>query len=115
MARPVVHFEISGPDTAKLNDFYSKVFEWTVNADNPMNYGMVEQGDTGIGGGIAERGEGDPGVTIYIEVPDLQAALDAVEAAGGRTVQEPMEVPDMVALAMFADPEGNIVGLVRAQ
>ena len=42
MQSPVVHFEITRPDTAKLNDFYSKVFQWTVNADNSMNYGLVE-------------------------------------------------------------------------
>ena len=115
MPRPVVHFQIAGNDTSKLNEFYSSVFDWTIDADNPMNYGMVQNGGQGIDGGIAELNEGDPGVTIYIEVPDLRAALDAAEAAGGKTVQEPMEVPDMVALAMFADPEGNLIGLVRAE
>ena len=102
MPRPVVWFEITGNDTAKLNEFYSEVFDWTVNADNPMNYGIVEGGEQGIG----ERGEGAPGGTFYIEVPDLQAALNAAEAARGKTVQEPMEIPGMVALAMFADPDG---------
>ena len=57
MANPVVHFEVTGKDGKKLQDFYSKTFGWKVNADNPMNYGIVDAADTsgGIGGGISSR------------------------------------------------------------
>ncbi len=53
MANPVVHFEIIGRDGAALNRFYGEVFGWTINADNPMNYGMVDTGGQGINGGIS--------------------------------------------------------------
>jgi len=45
MANPVVHFEVTGKDGKKLQDFYSGVFGWKINADNPMNYGIVDAGD----------------------------------------------------------------------
>ena len=53
MPNPVVHFEVVGKDGAKLQQFYSSTFGWTINADNPMNYGMVENDGEGINGGIA--------------------------------------------------------------
>jgi hypothetical protein len=40
-AAPVVHFEVTGKDPQKLQSFYSKLFDWQINADNPMNYGLV--------------------------------------------------------------------------
>ena len=33
---------------------------------------------------------------------------------GGKTVMPTTEIPNMVTFAMFSDPDGNIVGLVKA-
>jgi len=115
MANPVVHFEVTGKDGKKLQDFYSGVFGWKINADNPMQYGIVDAGDTGgIGGGISAGAGGTRQVTFYIAVDNPQAYLDKVESQGGKTVMPVTEIPGMVMLAQFADPEGNIVGLVDA-
>ena len=114
MANPVVHFEVTGKDGKKLQDFYAKTFGWQVNADNPMNYGIVDNAGEGIGGGISAGDGGTTQVTFYIEVDDPQAYLDKVEAKGGKTVMPVTEIPGMVVLAQFADPEGNVVGLVKA-
>ena len=67
--------------------------------------------EPGIGGGI---GEGEPGVTMYIHVPDLEATLARVAANGGAVLMEPTEVAPNVVVASFADPEGNRIGLTRA-
>jgi uncharacterized protein len=114
MANPVVHFEVTGKDGKKLQDFYAKTFGWKVNADNPMQYGIVDNEGQGIGGGISAGDGGTQQVTFYIEVDDPQAYLDKVGAKGGRTVMPVTEIPGMVVLAQFADPEGNVVGLVKA-
>lgn len=113
MPNPVVHFEIGGADGAALQQFYSQAFGWEVNAENPMQYGLVEAQDTGIGGGITAAD--NPGVTVYIEVKDLEAALERVADLGGRTVQEITTIPGMVTMALFADPEGNVVGMVHSE
>lgn len=113
MGSPVVHFEIIGKDSKKLHDFYGGVFGWKINADNPMNYGLVEAQGNGIGGGV---GQGDASsVTFYIEVNDPQAYLNKVEAAGGKTIVPVTEIPGMVTFAQFADPEGNVVGIVKSE
>lgn len=53
-------------------------------------------------------------VTFYVEVPDLESALSKIESLGGSTVMEPSDVPDGPSIAMFTDPEGHLVGLVKA-
>ena len=116
MANPVVHFEVTGKDGKKLQDFYAKTFGWKVNADNPMNYGIVDAVDTGggIGGGISADDGGTQQVTVYIAVDNPQAYLDKVQSKGGKTVMPVTEIPGMVKFAQFADPEGNVVGIIDA-
>lgn len=59
MGQPVVHFEIIGADGPALHRPYAQLFGWEINADNPMNYGIVaREGNVnadgvGIGGGVA--------------------------------------------------------------
>ncbi len=114
MGKPVVHFEIAGKDGKRLQDFYANLFDWKINADNPIGYGLVDTGGEGIAGGITGTQDGaSPSVTFYIQVDDPQAYLDKIESAGGKTVMPVTVIPDMVTLAMFADPEGNVVGLVK--
>ncbi len=113
MGQPVVHFEISGKDPKKLQEFYASTFDWHIDANNPMNYGVVDtHGEGGIGGGIAQA-QGANQVTFYVAVDDPQAYLNRIEGAGGKTVVPVTEIPDMVTFALFADPEGNVVGLVK--
>lgn len=115
MGKHVVHFEIIGKDGKKLQDFYSKLFEWKIDANNPMSYGVVDASDAGVGGGIsAGMGGGDGHVTVYVEVDDLQAYLSQAESLGGKTTMPPMAVPGGPEIAMFADPEGHVIGLVKA-
>jgi predicted enzyme related to lactoylglutathione lyase len=54
-------------------------------------------------------------VTVYVEVPDVEAALAKAEQLGGQRVMGPMEVPGGPELGMFNDPEGHLIGVVRSQ
>ena len=45
--------------------------------------------------------------------PEEQAYLDKAEELGGKTVMPPTEIPDIVTLAMFSDPEGNLIGMIK--
>jgi predicted enzyme related to lactoylglutathione lyase len=120
MGQPVVHFEVMGHDADKLRSFYGGMFDWTFNTDNPMNYGMVErEGNTGsdgvgIGGGIGALPEEMPGhVTFYVAVPDVEAAMKQAESLGGTRLMGPEQPMEGLEIALFADPEGNAVGLVK--
>lgn len=117
MAGEVVHFEIIHPNGEQLQQFYADAFGWKIDASNPMNYGMVDAGGEagpGINGGIAAPPDGTTRlVTFYVQADDLEAALDKIEGLGGRTVMAPVEIPGGPSIAQFADPEGNVIGLVK--
>ena len=123
MGQAVVHFEVVGQDGEKLQRYYGELFGWNVNADNPMQYGMVDAkdnktvtGDTGVGGGIGQGPDGYEGhVTFYVAVPDVEEALQKAESLGGTRVMGPEKIMDMVELGQFKDPEGNVIGLVKDQ
>lgn len=115
MGNKVTHIEVVGKDAKKLQGFYASLFGWNIDANNPMDYGMFTAEDAGVGGGVGPSPDGGTHVTFYIEVDDLQATLDQIEKAGGKTVNPPMDVPGGPTLAHFSDPEGNFIGLVKAQ
>jgi uncharacterized protein len=113
MANPVVHFEVLGSDGPALQKFYGKLFDWKIDSNNPMNYGMVEATEGGIAGGVGPTPDGSTLVTFYVQVDDLQGVLDRAEQLGAKTVMPPMDVPGGPSIAQFIDPEGNRIGLVK--
>jgi predicted enzyme related to lactoylglutathione lyase len=116
MGRPVTHFEILGSDAGALRQFYAQAFGWKLGSPggDAMEYAMVEtDGGAGIGGGIGRAPQGPGQVTFYVSVDDPSAALAEIERLGGRTVLPPQEVPGGVTFALFADPEGHVVGLFK--
>jgi predicted enzyme related to lactoylglutathione lyase len=122
MGQPVVHFEIVGKDGGKLQQYYSELFGWEIDADNPMNYGMVSRegnvgrDGVGIGGGVGQGPDGYGGhVTFYIAVPDVEEALQKAESLGGKRVMGPEDIMGQVVLGQFTDPEGNMVGVVQGE
>jgi predicted enzyme related to lactoylglutathione lyase len=119
MGQPVVHFEVIGKDGPRLQSYYSELFGWEIDANNPMKYGTVtREGNTnahgaGIGGGVAGGPEDYDGhVTFYVEVDDPEAALAKAEELGGARVFGPSEVMPGLVIGQFADPEGHVIGVV---
>ena len=112
MGRGVTWFEIYTGEPSRLFGFYEEVFGWKVEPMGGEDYGIVDTGSGGIGGGIG-RADGPNETLFSIEVDDPQAFLDRVEAAGGKTLMPVTETPGAVASTRFADPQGNVVGLFR--
>lgn len=103
MGQPVVHFEITEPDPAKLRDFYG-------------NYGFVARYTAddgsgipgGVGGGAGYAGHG----LFYVGVPNVEAALQKAERLGGVRRMGPVKNPGaQLVAAHFTDPAGHLVGL----
>ena len=113
MACAVVHWELWSKDPAKVSDFYSKVFDWKIQHMPEMDYRIVEAAAPGIGGGIMKPQDGPwPGnMSMYIAVDDLAAYRAKIVAAGGKIVVEEQQVPGMGSFALFADPEGRVLGI----
>jgi predicted enzyme related to lactoylglutathione lyase len=113
MGNPVVRFEIGAADMEPLVRFYTELFGWELESVSEGYTTVDTRGGRGVNGGIGRSNTGDPWATFYVEVDDLQATLDRAEALGGRTVVPVVELPGM-AFAMFDDPDGLLVGLMRA-
>jgi uncharacterized protein len=122
MGQPVVHFEIIGRDGDKLRSYYSELFGWEFgDTIGPTNYAVVQrEGNTnadgvGVGGGVGTAPGGYDGhVTFYVEVPDVEAALAKAESLGGTRMMGPDKVPEAnIEIALFTDPEGHTIGLVK--
>jgi uncharacterized protein len=119
MGNPVVHFEVSGRDPARLRDYYAALFGWDFDTESPVapsvsetgNYGFINSTD-GIPGGVG-GGVGYSSHTIfYVGVPDVEAALQEAERLGGTRIMGPETNPNgMIVVAHFTDPEGNLMGL----
>jgi predicted enzyme related to lactoylglutathione lyase len=114
MGSPVVHFEINSQNPAALQEFYGDLFDWKIHIVPEMGYGMIDTQGRGIDGGIGPA-RGPNQVTFYIEVTDLKDAIARIEDAGGKVVVPITEVPGVVTFAQFADPDGNVVGLVKSE
>jgi predicted enzyme related to lactoylglutathione lyase len=108
----VIHVEVTGKNGPALQKFYSSVFGWSLNTDNPGGYGMYRQ-DDGITGGIGADQNGGAGhVTFYVHADDPEQVLKDVATNGGQVIMPQTEVAPETKIALFTDPEGHVVGLM---
>ncbi len=115
MAGKVIHFEIPIDDNDRATSFYREAFGWSLERWGPVEYWTTEAGEgEGIGGALSKRSDDLPSLMFYIAVDDIDAALDAVEAAGGTRLTGRMAIPTVGWSAFFEDTEGNKVGLFQA-
>ncbi|MHC4989507.1 MAG: VOC family protein [Planctomycetota bacterium] len=115
MGNPIVHFEIAGCDGAALESFYSSLFDWAIERREigGFPYGRVKTGaGQAFDGGIRHEPDGAPEVVLYVEVPDLEAAMARAKHLGA-TVRIPPMTAGEVTFGMILDPEGNPVGIVQ--
>ena len=122
MGNPVVYFEIGGRGAEGLKDFYSDLFGWDINHFGPASaagsdYWHIQNEEGGIPGGIIQTNEDMPPsyVMFYVQSDDLQATLDKAESLGGKALVPPSDIPGgMGQIAVFMDPDGNVIGLHKS-
>src|SRR4029077_7515970 len=99
--------EIMGKDAEAMKSYYSEMFGWEIDSDNPINYGIVRREANlsaegiGIGGGVG-GGHGPGHVTFYVEVPDVDASLAKAESLGGARPMGPGKGNERLEIGLFA-------------
>lgn len=112
-------FEIPVTDFARAKKFYETVFSMTMHE---MNFGGFLMGmfpsvpGNGKASGAIVHGEyytpSMTGTLVYLNGnPDLQVALDKVEAAGGKIMRPKTQIGEFGYMAVMVDTEGNAVAL----
>jgi uncharacterized protein len=115
MGQPVMQWQILARNPETLAVFYTTLFGWRVNADNPMGYRTVDTGaGRGINGGIWPIGDdGHPLVQLFVEVDDVPAYAARVAQLGGQVIIPPQVLPGGDEMAVVMDPEGLSLGLMK--
>jgi predicted enzyme related to lactoylglutathione lyase len=114
MGQRVVYFEIGSADKPQLVSFYRELFGWRVQ-ELGEGYTMVDTAaGSGLNGGIGKSSDGTPWATFYVVTDDVRATLDQATSMGASTVLGVTEIPNVGTFAMFNDPDGNLVGIVKS-
>lgn len=116
MPRPV-HFELPVEDQARAAAFYETVFGWDIQQWEGAPYWLATTGpdtEPGINGALGQKSENFAVPMFVIDVPDIEAAMASVEAAGATIVHPKSPIPGVGYSAYFTDTEGNRMGLFES-
>lgn len=111
----VMHFEIAAKDPELIMKFYREALGWEIKQWEDQPYWLVMTGsrDTpGIDGGIMPAGFPQPVINTVV-VDNFDEALARIEAAGGKKVHGPNDIPGVGKHAYCADPEGTMFGVLE--
>ena len=111
------HFAINADDPPRARAFYETVFGWTFAPWGPPDFYSAETPTPGLRGAVQGRRTVDgtpmPGIEVTFGVEDIEAAVAAIEAAGGRILTPPFHIEGVGRLAWFQDTEGNVAGAMQ--
>ena len=108
MPNPVMQFQIISKTPEETASFYSQLFGWTIDANNPMGYRQINTGSPkGIQGGIWPAPPQAPNfVQLFIAVEDVKASVKQAEALGAKLLIPPTMLPEGDEMAVLHDPQG---------
>ncbi len=134
---PVVHFEMGYEDKARMVKFYETAFGWKTQAMGAEmgNYVVAHTTETDENGMVQTKGAINGGFyqktddptsqapSVVVSVDDVQAAMKAIEAAGGKILggqnekgeqtMEPQMIPGIGLWISAMDTEGNRFSILQ--
>jgi predicted enzyme related to lactoylglutathione lyase len=111
MAAPIVHIEFRSSDFERTAAFYERLFEWRMQQNASSSYMKLEGAEGPSGGWIRADLVQAPAAVAYLVVDDLASKMAEVSEAGGRVLVESMPFAGGGEVGLFADPDGNVIGL----
>ena len=123
---PVVHFEMPYNDRTRIATFYESAFGWKMQVlgEEMGNYVVATTFEPGerdaksagaINGGFYQNKPDWPAQhpSVVIAVEDIKTAMQKIQAAGGKVLGEPMEIPGIGQYVSFIDTEGNRISVLQ--
>jgi predicted enzyme related to lactoylglutathione lyase len=112
-------YELMTTDVAAATAFYTEVVGWRAqDASAPgATYTLLGVGERAVGGLMSLPPDvGAAGATPrwvgYVEVDDVGAAVDRIAQRGGMVHLPPLEIPDVSRIAIVADPQTAMFGVI---
>ena len=109
--------ELNTKDPGKAAEFYKKVLGVEVQVmTEPMPYTVLMIGDrpvTGIFLAMPEMGDVPPSWDVYFASDDVDADVDKVIKAGGKTLRDPFDIPGVGRMAVLQDPLGAVFEVIK--
>jgi uncharacterized protein len=108
VSNPVLQFQILSKSPEETASFYSALFDWKVDVNNPMGYRQINTGSSdGIQGGIWPAPPQAPNfVQFFVGVDDVKAAVQKAEQLGAKQIIPPTMLPEGDEMAVLLDPQG---------
>lgn len=108
----ITHLEIPVSDLDKATAFYSKVFGWQIaEMEGFEGYPMFQSPNGVSGGALTQREAGFTQPRSMVEVDSIDEAMLQATEQGATVVIAKAEITPTSWWAVFADPDGNHVGL----
>jgi predicted enzyme related to lactoylglutathione lyase len=106
----ISYLRVPAVDPKRAVAFYEVVFGWRVDADREDP--SFEDGSGHVIGHIEADMEvaGEAGIRPYVYVESVETALEKIVSNGGEVVTPPYPEGDL-SVAVFRDPEGNVLGI----
>ena len=111
MPAEIAHIEFKSANFARTSEFYGKLFDWQMEQNASASYMKLAGGDGPSAGWFRADLVQSPGPVAYLPVDDLESKLTEVEAAGGRILVRSLPFAGGGEIGLFADPDGNVLGL----
>jgi hypothetical protein len=115
--------ELFTKDVEGAKRFYAAMFGWNA-VERPMgpdwSYTLWMLGDKQVGGMMdigdlpPELGTIPPHWAVSVSVPDVDAAVRAAEAEGGRALSPCKDIPQVGRFAVVQDPEGAVLNVFHS-
>jgi len=112
--RPEATLQFSVANLDRAIEFYTKVLEYKLTERrDDLKFAHIATNVPGLELGLGEVAEpkGTTGVILNISVTDVAATRKLLESRGVTFKGETVVIPGKVALAGFADPDGNALRL----
>jgi uncharacterized protein len=102
--------ENNSTDPSKAKSFYTELLGWDTEAwPGEMEYTIIKVGDKGHGGLSAAQGGAPSHWMGNVFVEDVDEVARRTEAAGGKVLYGPQDIPEVGRFALISDPQGATV------
>ena len=113
MSQPFTHIELRSPDLKKAENFYKTLFGWDLKPMPEMHYTLFTAGNGPGGGMMQAEPDGTPHWVPYVEVANIEEALEKAKTMGAKVRMGITPIPGAGKVAVLGDPAGSPIGLFQ--